>query len=152
MAPRRPCLAPLALTALLALAMGIQAGCLDIPPDGDDDDSTEGPTGPAISAWPDAIDFGMVALGSDSVRTLTLENTGGESLLVVTVEMAGGYEFFDVEAFDGQRLEPGEYVDLLVMFHATEQGPANNAIRVASNDPDRPEVEIPVTATAEPPP
>lgn len=141
------------LAATIALLFAV-TGC---PPPNDDDvgddDTTEEPAGgPAISTWPDAIEFGVVALGADEVRTLTLENVGDESLLIVTVSMVGGYELWDVEAFDGQRLEPGEYVDLLVMFHATVEGDASNTIRVVSNDLARPEVEVPVTATALPTP
>ena len=155
---RHPPLVSASLAVLLALAWGSTSGCPGAPPAADDDDVGDDDTteeqdgGPALSVWPEAIEFGVVALGADEVRTLTLENVGDESLLIVTVSMVGGYELWDVEAFDGQRLEPGEYVDLLVLFHATVEGDASNTVRVLSNDPERPEVLVPVTATALPTP
>ena len=140
------------MVALLLAAPGCPADDDDSGSTGDDDTSGEQAAGPAISVWPETIEFGVVALGADEVRTLSLENVGDESLLISTVSMIGGYELWDVEAFDGQWLEPGEYVDLLVLFHATVEGDASNTVRVISNDPERGEVLIPVTATALPTP
>jgi hypothetical protein len=141
---------PVAMMALLLLSPACPSGDDGFGGDaGDDDDSTDGPPdGPMISTWPDAIEFGTVALGTDAVSTFTIENVGDESLLVGSVSMLDGYELFDVEAFDGQRLEPGEYVDLLAMFHATVEGDASNMIRISSNDPEKEVIDIPVSASA----
>jgi len=145
-----------ALVALWLVGSGCPAADDDFGGDDDatgDDDTTDGPPdGPMISVWPEAIDFGMVAFGSDATSTFTITNEGGESLLVTSVSMLQGYELFDVEAFDGQRLEPGEYVDLLAMFHATVEGEASNVIRITSNDPEKEVVDIPVSAEAVPTP
>ncbi len=135
----------LSTLSLLLLAGGCPTASND--DDTADDDAGDDDTaalGPRIEVFPEEIDFGTVQFGTDASSSFFISSVGDEDLLVASVSMAGGYEQFDVEAFDGQQMAPGGTVSLTVLFHATAPGSAENTIHVISNDPDLPLVQIPV--------
>ena len=105
------------------------------------------PDWPSIAVNPEAeFDFGTTC-GDDIVyRTLEVFNVGTSAPLVVTsVQRLMGSTGFEVSQSPGTPLEirPGEHVDFTVSFSATTPGATEKAtIRIVSNDPDAPTVDL----------
>ncbi len=100
---------------------------------------------PDVFVSPEAMDFGTVTVGTPTEQLLTVHNVGGGTLHVDSVEMVDGAAGFSVEDFD-EGLGADEEVQLVVTFAPYELGPAEDVIRVYSDDPDEPVVEVPVSA------
>ena len=93
------------------------------------------PTQPIISVTPSEIDFGVVKLGTDKTRNLTITNTGNSN---VTVTMDGCTEYtecFDVS--DNQEavsLAPGKSKVYTVTAHGTKAGCAPTQLLLVNYD------------------
>jgi photosystem II stability/assembly factor-like uncharacterized protein len=105
------------------------------------------PDWPSIAVSPEAgFDFGT-ACGDEIVyRTLEVFNVGESAPLVITsVQRLMGSTGFEVSQSPGTPLgiRPGEHVDFTVGFSATTPGTAEKAtIRIVTNDPDAPTVDL----------
>ncbi len=98
---------------------------------------------PDIFVNPDEIGFGTVLQGVVAEQTLAVDNIGGGSLYVDSVVLVDGSGPFSVENYSGE-IHPSTGVKLLVELDTGELGPAEDVILVTSNDPDEPEIEVPV--------
>ena len=109
------------------------------------------PTGPAIAVGlQDGLAFGTVCPGSGpSYLTLTVYNVGGSDLVISNVELLFGSADFTVLSTPATPLSvsPGEEVTFTIAF--TPTGPAGvtetATIRIISNDPTAPFVDVAVT-------
>ncbi len=101
------------------------------------------PLSPDIFASPEEMDFGTVTVGILDEQLLAVHNVGGGTLTVDSVVMLDGTAGFSVEDFAGE-IVPDNLVELLVEFQTAELGPAEDVILITSNDPDEPELEVPV--------
>ncbi|MEE2758213.1 MAG: choice-of-anchor D domain-containing protein [Myxococcota bacterium] len=109
---------------------------------------------PCIEVLPDAIDFGFVARGIESARQVAnVLNCGDMPLVVEDISIDNG-DFNWAPTNNGPRtnvtLEPLETMVFETWFqnNSTAEGqPASGTLTVRNNTPDRPAVEVPLTAT-----
>lgn len=114
--------------------------------------------GPVLELTPAALAFGRIALGTRVTRTLRISNAGtdapGTSEDELRVDLAwdegleGGGFSLESPATTGHALAAGDSLEVRVGFEAGAAGPRSALLRVMSNDPERPQVEIPLTAEA----
>jgi hypothetical protein len=107
-------------------------------------------SGARLSAEPSSFDFGTVLPGKVLHRDIVLRNVGGAELTITDVKttcdctVVGGY---------ATTLAPGASTSLRVRLTTpAAAGRTDQAIAILSNDPERPRVEIQVTATVVPAP
>lgn len=104
-------------------------------------------TPPKLVLSPTSIDLGDVPLGATNLATLTLSNEGGAPL---TVNMTWGGAKPNTDLFTTPTTVPaingGTFVEVQVGFTATALGPATGLLNLATNDPSKPSITIPVTA------
>jgi hypothetical protein len=94
----------------------------------------------AVRIAPNDIHFGSVATGRQRFRTATLRNTGGGTCVFRAASVAGvGYEISGAMP-PGTTFEPGESIEVEVLFTAPAPSPFPSAatLRVEVIDPDDP--------------
>jgi photosystem II stability/assembly factor-like uncharacterized protein len=107
------------------------------------------PTGPAIAvSLAGNLAFGTVCRGSTQYQTITVYNVGVTDLVITSVQRLMGSTDFTVLGDPGTPLSlaAGEEVTFTVVFSPT--GPAGlevATIRIISNDPNAPVVDLPAT-------
>ncbi len=108
-------------------------------------------TPPKLNVSPDRIDLGAVPLGQSNHQTLTLVNDGGAPL-TVSYLWGGTKPSTDLFATPAVLLSiaPGQYLEMEVSVTATTLGPISGLLVLSSNDPARPSMTIPVSATGVP--
>ncbi len=134
------------------LGYGTYSGFLDIASNDPDEPIVDVPVtlnvvAPDISVNPDSLDL---ALFPNEVDTLnfTIENLGGADLTWDATEVATWLSLLPTSG----TLLPGESIDVVATFDSTDLLPDvyNADITITSNDPDTPEVLLPVTLTVNP--
>ncbi|MBH24318.1 MAG: hypothetical protein CMH57_07700 [Myxococcales bacterium] len=112
------------------------------------------PSEPDIGVDPTAINFGNVGITISSPRELAIFNNGTEPLEVASVELDGGSADFRIAPDPGfppingngaATIEPGELQRISVIYSPTDVGPDAANILINSNDPDTPELAVPLT-------
>jgi photosystem II stability/assembly factor-like uncharacterized protein len=110
------------------------------------------PHGPVIAVnMQDGLDFGTVCLGSREDLTLQIFNVGVADLVITSVQRLMGSPSVTVLPMPGTPLviAPGEEVDFTVRYAPTVIGATDTAtIRIESNDPTAPIVDLQATALA----
>jgi hypothetical protein len=81
----------------------------------------------------DTLSFGTVAVGSDSLTTFTIENTGGGTLSGTVTEACGDFEIVGDASYS---LTAGQVDTITVRFAPTSEGPASCAIVTGSTCAD----------------
>jgi len=109
------------------------------------------PAGPAIAVeLEDNLAFGIACSGPNYL-TLSVDNVGAANLVIFNVERLMGSTDFTVLPTPATPLvvAPGDNIDFTVVFSPTNPGgPAEIAtIRITSNDPAAPQVDLAVTGT-----
>ena len=108
--------------------------------------------GPVIAVnMQDGLDFGTVCLGSREDLTLQIFNVGVADLVITSVQRLMGSASVTVLPMPGTPLviAPGEEVDFTVRYAPTVTGATDTAtIRIESNDPTAPIVDLQATALA----
>jgi subtilisin family serine protease len=104
---------------------------------------------PDIAVTPAALDFGTPFAGATLTGSLVVSNPGTDDLVISgvtstdpTLTVPGG----------GFTLHPRAAQSLAVTWHPTTPMSLNALVRIASNDPDAPVKEVPVTGEAVPAP
>jgi hypothetical protein len=107
-----------------------------------------GPPGQRIGFAPDALDFGQVALGMSSRRVLRISNFGFSELQVVDLQASGNeFRLFSAAPFV---VSPFGFVELTVEFAPETAGDLSADLLIQSNDPQQPEVHVPLVGRATP--
>ena len=108
-----------------------------------------GATVPAIATSPSRYDFGQVAVGGESTQILTISNVGSATLTVSGVALQGVAPGFVLDPPAGlpAALEPGEHVDVGLRFLPGEEGANGAWLRVTSDDPERPLLQVQLGGT-----
>ena len=94
---------------------------------------------PNIDVSADSLDFGIVIVGTDSLKTLTVSNNGDISLSVTEIYTNTDEYSVDLTSFD---LEPDEFQNLTITFAPSYEGTILDTLTILSNDPDEPVVEV----------
>jgi len=100
-----------------------------------------GTTDPVAIAALSAIglDFGTVSPGQSAVLPLVVTNTGGASLSIASVVLAGAGEFSILsDNCAGQSVAPAATCTVTVRFAPSVQGPRSGTITIASNASNSP--------------
>ena len=105
---------------------------------------------PDIVVSPEAIDFGEVLPGSARSEVVRIENAGEAELLLSEIELVVGAAY-SLTATASSVVAPGEHTELTVTLEVPD-AELSDWIRIDSNDPDRPTVEVPLSAALPPPP
>jgi hypothetical protein len=99
--------------------------------------------GPDIDVLPTTVNFGLVSLIAPSRRTVTIQNVGYSPLEVTDfVVDAAATGAFTAPGAAGDRLEPGEFLDITIEFQPVAEGPVTSTLLIHSNDQDEPEVTV----------
>lgn len=94
-------------------------------------------------------DFGTVAQGSAATRVVTVRNLGNSNLMVSDTQILGGSGQFEITAMGGPRVvaPDGSYA-INVTFTPTLDGPQMATLRILSNDPDEPVLDVALIGTS----
>lgn len=108
-------------------------------------------TPPKFTYAPEVLDLGEVPLGRTQTATIALNNGGGAPL-TVAYSWGGLMPTTDLFALPSvlAPIAAGAYTQLQVGFTATALGPVTGLLVVASNDPTKPTITIPISATGVP--
>ena len=107
------------------------------------------PAGPSIAVGlQDGLAFGTVCLGSTHFLTIEVSNVGAADLVISSVQRLMGSTDFTVLANPATPLSlaPGENIDFTVAFTPTGLTPEIATIRIITNDPNAPFVDLTTTA------
>ena len=132
------------LVLLTAVSTGPLLGCGK-----GDDTGGEGAAGPELATSHDAMDFGTQPYGVASAQSLTVANVGEE---VLSLESVVATEPWAIDEEVPSELEPGASIGLTVSFIAGSRGANEGEVTILSDDPTRPELIIPLSATVDTPP
>lgn len=103
-----------------------------------------GDLAPNIVASADQIDFGIIAPNYTHTFELEITNQGYETLSISDILISGeGFNYYGTTQFD---LEHSQLQILEIEFEADELGQFSGELSILSNDPDTPELLIPLTA------
>jgi hypothetical protein len=87
---------------------------------------------PELTLSAASIDFGGVAVNTESTKTVILSSSGGAALTIDSVKVAGAGFIISNATFPAT-LNPGQAVTLQVDFDPTVTGSATGAINISSN-------------------
>ena len=105
-----------------------------------------GDTTPSLT---DGTDFGSVALGSTIVKTFTIQNTGGATLLFDSPEiLLDEVDSFTITQAPAASVAPGGSTTFQVTFTPTTTGSDTNILYIQTNDDDENPYIFTVTGTA----
>jgi hypothetical protein len=105
------------------------------------------PAGPSIALnLEHNLEFGTVCQGPEYLR-LEIFNVGIADLIITSVQRLMGSTGFSVMSTPGAPLviEPGEHVDFTVRYVPSGASPETATIRILSNDPNAPAVDLSAT-------
>ncbi len=97
---------------------------------------------PDIRLSESSLDFGEVQMGYYRLLSIAVYNDGSGWLTVSDAVLGeGSGTAFDMQA-PGREVAPGAWVELSVMFAPNHEGSDHGTVRITSDDPDSPEVEL----------
>jgi hypothetical protein len=130
-----------------------------------DDDPAAGivadPTGPGTPGLPDlhtdpgTLSFGTVQIGETALRSLAITNQGTVNLEIGKVSISGANASeFEIVTDDcsGNSFAYSKSGTVTIRFLPAGPGAKHTAVTIASNDPDAPVIDVPLTATGIEPP
>jgi hypothetical protein len=106
-------------------------------------------SGPVIQASPESLDFGSVVVDSVGSRTMTIANTGGETLNLQSIQIDNPY-FAIVSDPTPTALVAGSELNVVVEFSPTDIGSAVGVITITSDADNNPELEVSLTGVGVP--
>lgn len=107
---------------------------------------------PDIQALPEALDYGSVLAGGDGVPAeIVITNTGTDTLHIGSIALLDGDVTFDVLTGYDVSLEPAEQTTVTVEYSPITYQSNIDKVRILSNDPDEPFVDIEVSGTGDAP-
>jgi hypothetical protein len=110
------------------------------------------PTTPALTVAPDPVDLSGVAVGDAVTVPVVIRNARDVpvELLDAAIDPGGGPFSSAPERPLPVALAPDGSVELAVTFAPTAAGTASAVLRLTGDDPDAPEVEVPVSGVGIP--
>ena len=106
---------------------------------------------PQASATPAAYDFGKVKVKRSKATSLKVKNSGTANLLMSTsiVEGADASMFTITIGGGSKTIKPGKTFSLRVAFKPTSAGTKSSVLRIVSNDPQAPHLDVPLSGAGE---
>ena len=107
---------------------------------------------PDIEALPEAIDYGSIFAGVDVGHAdITVTNVGTDTLKIDTIALMDGDTTFKIQEGYEVSLEPMESTVVAVDYSPTTYSSNLDKVRIYSNDPDEPFVDIEVVGSGDAP-
>ncbi len=103
------------------------------------------PNVPNISVFPNSVNFGEVEIGKIETKEIYIRNTGEGSLLIYSVDLTGGSEFFIREDCTDRNITPGSVCSIQITFSPNSEGNKTATITIHSNANNFPTLNIPVS-------
>jgi hypothetical protein len=107
---------------------------------------------PVLTVMPNQVDLGAIAADAPVTTTLQIRNSGQRPLTITGVRTSCGCT---AATLSETNLVAGGATNLIITFdpqaHPGLYGPLLRVVYLASNDPEQPEVEIPVHVEILPP-
>lgn len=110
---------------------------------------------PDIVVSPISFDFGSINVGNTSgAETFTVSNaSGGEDLVIGTINLIGAGDFkLDMQnnSCSGQILAPSRTCAVVVTFSPASAGAKTAILKIPSNDPETPTLNVPLSGAGIP--
>jgi hypothetical protein len=102
---------------------------------------------PAISVSPDSLDFGGVKVGKKITKTLKIADTGSGNL-VITLSGLDGTDF-GIQGSSSVTIKAKGSYSLKVLFTPKSTGSKTATLKITSNDPNTPILDIPLSGTGQ---
>ena len=113
--------------------------------------STVASATPEMSVSPSAVDFGEVLVGAPNSVNVTITNTGGVDLELTGISIAPPENDFDIPLLSSGlppafpvTIAPGNAVSFNVTYTPSELGVDEDKVKISTNDPLNPVVEVPL--------
>ncbi|TVP57543.1 MAG: choice-of-anchor D domain-containing protein [Halomonadaceae bacterium] len=103
----------------------------------------------ALVVDPEAVDFGTVELGATQNENVILSNTGGAPLTIEGINISGEAAEDFTQVSDCTTLGQNEECTITVTYSSNVDAERNAVMTILSDDPNRPEVDVTLTASAE---
>ena len=106
---------------------------------------------PTVSVSPTAYDFKTVKVKRSKAASIVVKNTGTGTLSISSVTVTGtdASMFAITSGSGGKTVKAGRSLTIRVAFKPTSAGPKNANLKITSNDPDHPSMDIPLCGTAQ---
>lgn len=101
--------------------------------------------GADLTCDPASLDFGVVGVGGTARQDVRCQNRGAIDATVAGVVTGSG---FALATAPSPTLEPGDTATFTVEVTATTAGPITGELVITSNDPDSPQLTVPLAAEA----
>ncbi|MGO1749495.1 MAG: choice-of-anchor D domain-containing protein [Marinobacter sp.] len=101
---------------------------------------------PEIAVTPASVSLGQVQLGQSESAQVTVSNNGNEALLINSINLTGADASEFLQTNNCTTVAPGQTCAIDVSFTAATTGVRNAELVIASNDAERPEISVPVSA------
>jgi hypothetical protein len=122
------------------------AGCY--PDDAPADSAApEGSWFPFLAVRPDAVEFDTVTLGTVADATLVMANVGPGTLALDDVALVGADASLTTDWAGPATVAPGESVEVGVRWSPDSVQALQHVLRIVSNDPVAPQLDVPVAGT-----
>ncbi|HYX24230.1 MAG TPA: choice-of-anchor D domain-containing protein [Thermoanaerobaculia bacterium] len=108
-------------------------------------------TSPRLVVSPEAIDLGELKIGASAAAAITLRNAGTAPLAVTALAVRGPGWSAGLPPTPFQ-LAPAAAVEVPLRFQAGSPGSAPGELQVLTNDPDHPDLRVPLRAVIASPP
>jgi uncharacterized repeat protein (TIGR02543 family) len=103
---------------------------------------------PDISVTPLTYDFGNVKVKKSKSASFKVRNNGKANLTIATLIIGPDASMFTLTSGGGNKtIKPGKFSTIKVRFKPTSTGSKASTLRMVSNDPDEPTIDIPLIGT-----
>lgn len=134
------------------LAVLISLSCSDYEIHKVHEEAVPGLIAPEIDVTPINHEFGNLnADGDVGTIVVTIENFGNDTLILDDASLVHNTPEYTLSALSVSELEPGDTTDLTVTYDPTTYKADYEEISILSNDPDEPEVIVPLNGTGDAP-
>ena len=103
---------------------------------------------PDISVAGTSLDFGSIKVGKKATRTLNIKNNGSGDLNI-TLSVLGGFDF-SIPGSSSVTIKAKKSYNIKVLFAPKSTGSKTGTLRIASNDPDTPVLDVSLSGTGSP--
>lgn len=114
---------------------------------GEEDIDVDAPAPPEISVTPASLEFGEVAVGTGSEKSVALRNEGPSALTVQNLEIAGDGFTLEKTPPLPSVIAPAGTLLVTVKFTPAAEGARIGTLKITSNDPDEGSLTVTLTGT-----